>query len=75
MGSSFAQMRHPLCLPEDCDNACVSAHEQVPEWVDNTHECARDAARVPACDGVVMGFWVPMWSTVFEQFCDFSQSS
>lgn len=25
--ASFVQMCHPLCLPQDCDNACESAHK------------------------------------------------
>lgn len=44
--ASFAQMCHPLCLPEDCDNACVSAHKKAPMWADDTHDCAGDRARV-----------------------------
>lgn len=34
MGGSFAQMRHPVCSPEDCDDARVSEHEQAPTWLD-----------------------------------------
>lgn len=56
MGGSFARMRHPLCPPEDCDNAYVSAHKQAHMWVDSNHECAKDMARVLACGSVGPGF-------------------
>lgn len=74
MGGSFAQMRHPLGLPEDCDNVCVSAHEQAPMWVTITTSVLGPWPESRLVAAWVVGFWVPVWSSVFEQFCDFNRS-
>ena len=66
MGGSFAQMRHPLCLPEHCDNVCVSAHEQAPVWADITTSALGTWPESRPVAAWVLGFRVPVWSPVFS---------